>query len=89
GKKCERHYVKIHFGSEEDRPFERDFRTLKEALAYANGDDGATFGRETRPAETGEFPRSQEADTHITGFSRKDGRLQPNFTVNIPGRFTD
>ena len=89
GKKCERHYVQIHFGSEEDRPFQRDFRTLKEALAYANGDDGAEFGRETRPAETGEFPRSREADTHITGLSRVDGRLQPNFTVNIPGRFTD
>ena len=89
GKKCERYYVQIHFGSEEDRPFERDFRTLKEALAYANGEDGSKFGGKTRPAEAGEFPRSREADTHITGLSRIDGRLQPNFTVNIPGRYTD
>ena len=89
GKKCERYFVKIHFGSEEDRQFERDFRTLKEALAYANGEDGAAFGQETRPAGTGELPRSREADTYITGFSQIDGRLQPNFTVKIPGQFTD
>jgi len=89
GKKCERYFVKIHFGSEEDRQFERDFRTLKEALAYGNGEDGAAFGQETRPAGTGELPRSREADTYITGITRKDGRPQPNFTFKIPGRFTD
>ena len=89
GKKCERYFVQIHFGSEEDRQFERDLRTLKEALAYANGEDGAAFGRETRPAGTGELPRSREADTYITGFGRKDGHLNPNFTLRIPGGCTD
>jgi len=89
GKKCERYFVFIEFGSEEDRKLRRDFPTLKEALAYANGEDGSEFAQGTRPAETGEFPRSREADTYVTGFTRKGGRLNPNFTVHIPGKYTE
>jgi hypothetical protein len=90
GKTIERYYALIHFGTEEDRQFRKDFRGLKEALAYVNGDNGSNFGRLTRPAKPHEFPRGREPDIYVTGFSSGLGvKLHPNFTVKIPGQFTD
>ncbi|MEE8241377.1 MAG: hypothetical protein V3R16_08910 [Nitrospirales bacterium] len=90
GKTNERYYALIHFGTEEDRHFRKDFRTLKEVLAYVNGDNGSNFGRLTRPAKPHEFPRGRGPDTYVTGFSSDPGgKLRPNFTVKIPGQFTD
>jgi hypothetical protein len=91
GKTTERYYVRLKCGAEDDRQqFEKDFPTLREALAYVNGDDGSNFGRLTRPAESHEFPRGRGADTYITGFSRdRENLLFSNFTTKIPGQFTD
>ncbi len=90
GKTSERYYALIHFGTEEDRSFRKDFRTLKEALAYVNGDSESNFGRLTRPAKPHEFPRERGPDTYVTGFSYDPGgRLHPNFTVKIPGQFAN
>ncbi len=86
GKTSERYYALIHFGTEEDRSFRKDFRTLKEALAYVNGDNKSNFGRLTRPAKSHEFPRERGPDTYVTGFSGgPGGQLRPSFTVKIPG----
>ena len=90
GKTSERYYALIHFGTEEDRTFRKDFRMLKEALAYVNGDSESNFGQLTRPAKPHEFPRGRGPDTYVTGFSGDPGgKLHPNFTVRIPGKFTD
>ena len=90
GKTTERYYVRLQFGTEDDSQFQKDFPTLREALAYVNGDDGSNFGRLTRPAESHEYPRGCEADTYITGVSRDHKNpLLPNFTIKIPGQFTD
>ena len=86
GRRYQRYFVQIHLGSKDDLSLEWDFRTLREALAYANGDDGADLGRETRLAEPPEYPRSREADTYVTGFSR--GPI-PNLTFRIPGGYKD
>ncbi len=86
GNTNERYYALIHFGTEEDRSFRKDFRTLKEALAYVNGDSESNFGRLTRPAKPHEFPRERGPDTYVTGFSGgPGGQLRPSFTVKIPG----
>ena len=86
----QRFYALIHLGTEEDRQFQEDFPTLREALAYVNGDDGSNFERLTRPAKPHEYPRGRGPDTYITGFSSDPGgQLRSNFTVRIPGEFTD
>jgi hypothetical protein len=85
GVKCERYYVLIHLGSKEDGQFRTDFRFLKDAIAYANGSDGSDFAVSTTSAKSTRHPHSRGADTYITGFSRNNGRLNPNFTIRIPG----
>ena len=90
GKTSERYYTLIHFGTDEDRSFRKDFRTLKEALSYVNGDSESNFGRLTRPAKPHEFPRERGPDTYVTGFNDDPGgQLHPSFTVKIPGQFAN
>jgi len=83
----QRYLVRIHFGSKEDQAFRRDFRTLKEALDYANGEDGSELGQVTQPASSAEYPRNQDADTYISGFGANRG--QANFSMKIPGEHSD
>jgi len=70
GIRHKRYLVRIHFGSQKDEAFKRDFQTLKEALAYANGEDSSEFAHQTRLAKAGEFPRSQEVTPPIRFCSR-------------------
>ncbi|MBT6241803.1 MAG: hypothetical protein HOI46_07215 [Rhodospirillaceae bacterium] len=81
-----RYFVQVHLGGPVGREFDADFQKLKDALAYANGEDGAVFAKSTQPATPEEYPLGHDADTYITGFSVQGRERRPNFTIRIPGR---
>jgi hypothetical protein len=67
GRKHYRYFVGIELGTKEDAAFDKDFATLKEALAYVNGEDGSEFGQKTRPATFSGLPRERAAEIVVGG----------------------
>jgi hypothetical protein len=61
GSEHDRYFVNIELGTKEDAASNKDFATLKDALAYANGEDGSEFAQETRPATSSELPQDRAA----------------------------
>ena len=64
--------------------YSRDFATLEEALAYANGEDGVDLGVESRPAEgPHEYPRPVGAEVVFSGMSVTNHGHIPNWSIRL------
>jgi hypothetical protein len=87
--KQERYFVQIHLGGPTGRDFGSDFQKLKDALAYANGEDGSAFAEATQLATPDEYPVDRGADTYITGFTGQGRDRRSNFTIRLPGGIED
>ena len=81
-----RYFVQVHPGVPAGPDFGADFQKLKDALAYANGQEGSNFADATRPATPKEYPAGRGADTYITGFTGRGREHRPNFTIRLPGK---
>ena len=81
-----RYFVQVHLGGPAGRDFDADFQKLKDALAYANGQDGSNFADATQLATPEEYPAGRGADTYITGFTGRGRERHPNFTISLPGK---
>ena len=51
-----RYHVRVHTRGTRPTEFGKDFATLEEALAYANGEDGGMIARQTEPATVESLP---------------------------------
>ena len=80
-----RYFVTVHLGGPAGSNFEADFQKLKDALAYANGQDGAVFAEATQLATPEEYPVDRGTDTYITGFTGQGRDRRSNFTIRLPG----
>ena len=80
-----RHFVTVHLGGPIGRGFSSDFQKLKDALAYANGQDGSAFAEATQLSTPDEYPVDRGADTYITGFTGQGRERRSNFTIRLPG----
>ena len=85
GQKQERYFVQVHLGGPAGQDFGSDFQKLKDALAYANGQDGSAFAEATQLATPDEYPVDRSADTYITGFTGQGRGRRSNFTIRVPG----
>jgi hypothetical protein len=78
-----RYYIRVHGADAPGRRWNTDFKTLREALDFANGRDQSDFAGFTRPAKTFEYPPEVGPVTHISGMTTVDGRAMPTFTVRL------
>ena len=70
--------------------YEQNFPTLPEALAFANGEDAGEISQETRPPEgPHEYPLQTGGEVVISGMSRTDQGLVPNFSVQFREEFSE
>jgi hypothetical protein len=89
GQTKSRYFVTVHLGGLTGRNFGSDFQKLKDALAYANGQDGAAFAEVTQIAIPEEYPVDRGADTYISGFTGQGRERRSNFTIRLPGGVGD
>ena len=70
--------------------YEKKFPTLSEALAFANGEDGGEISLETRPPEgPHEYPAQTGGEVVISGMSRTEQGLVPNFSLQFREEFSE
>ena len=84
GKNQKRYYVRVHLGLPEDRSLNADFDKLTDALAYANGEDGAALASSTHMASADQFPEDRGADIYVSGFTGQGENRRHNFTLRLP-----
>lgn len=84
-----RYVVTVHHGGSISQDFRADFQKLKDATAYANGQDGSGFAEATQLATSEEYPIDRGADTYITGFTGRGIDRRSNFTIRLPGEVCD
>ena len=77
GKNQKRYYVRVHLGLPEDRSLNADFDKLTDALAYANGEDGAALASSTHMASADQFPEDRGADIYVSGFTGQGEKSAP------------
>ena len=77
------HHVAVDRLSGEGPSWSKDFETLDEALAYANGEDSSDFAHATYLANDKTYPLNNEPDIYFHG---RPGNGVPGFTTRIPGR---
>ena len=69
---------------DEEEIYDKNFPTLIEALSFANGEDGGEISRETRsPEGVHEYPAEVGGEVVISGISRTEQGLVPNFSVQF------
>ena len=86
GKKQKRYYVEVHLGLPEDRGLNADFVYLRDALAYANGEDGSALASSTHAASPDQMPEERGADICVSGFTGQGSNRRNNFTLRLPTR---
>ena len=84
GKNQKRYYVRVHLGLPEDRSLNADFDKLTDALAYANGEDGAALASSTHMASADQIPEDRGADIYVSGFTGQGENRRHNFTLRLP-----
>jgi hypothetical protein len=84
GKNQKRYYVRVHLGLPEDRCLNADFDKLTDALAYANGEDGAALASSTHMANADQIPEDRGADIYVSGFTGQGENRRHNFTLRLP-----
>ena len=83
-KNQKRYYVRVHLGLPEDRSLNADFDKLTDALAYANGEDGAALASSTHMASADQIPEDRGADIYVSGFTGQGENRRHNFTLRLP-----
>tara|TARA_B100000686_G_scaffold201257_1_gene208158 strand:+ start:147 stop:629 length:483 start_codon:yes stop_codon:yes gene_type:complete len=64
--------------------YRRDFPNLREALSYANGEDGGDLSQETLAAESPrDYPIPLGPEVTISGMSMVKGRRVPDWSIQL------
>ena len=81
---------KLHLGLPEDRSLNADFDKLTDALAYANGEDGAALASSTHMASADQIPEDRGADIYVSGFTGQGKEIGAIIShSDYPPRFKD